>query len=156
MRIGELASRTDCAVETIRYYEREGLLSPAARSSSNYRHYDESHVERLVFVRHCRSLDMTLEEIRALLALRDTAEPGCAQVDALIGAHLHHVEVRIRELNQLREQLVTLRRQCQGEGEGDRCGILRELSQPAAPSPITAQCSAAGHAHVPGTHRLHD
>lgn len=156
MRIGELAKRTDCAVETIRYYEREGLLNPAARSSSNYRSYDESHVERLVFVRHCRSLDMTLEEIRALLALRDTAEPGCDQVDALIGAHLHHVEVRIRELNQLREQLVTLRRQCQGEGEGDRCGILRELSQPAAPSPTTAHCSAAGHAHVPGTHRLHD
>ncbi len=99
---------------------------------------------------------MTLEEIRALLALRDTSEPGCAQVDALIGAHLHHVEVRIRELNQLREQLVTLRRHCQGEGEGDRCGILRELGQPAAPSATTASCSAAGHAHVPGTHRLHD
>ncbi|MDT3718018.1 Cd(II)/Pb(II)-responsive transcriptional regulator [Pseudomonas oryzihabitans] len=156
MRIGELASRTDCAVETIRYYEREGLLSPAARSSSNYRRYDQSHVERLLFVRHCRSLDMTLGEIRALLALRDTGEPGCDQVDALIGAHLHHVEVRIRELSQLREQLVTLRRQCQGEGEGDRCGILRELSQPAVSSPTTAQCSAAGHAHVPGTHRLHD
>ncbi len=54
MKIGELARRTDCAVETIRYYERERLLSPAARSSSNYRSYDDTQVERLVFVRHCR------------------------------------------------------------------------------------------------------
>ena len=68
MKIGELAKITDCQVETIRYYEREGLLPQAPRSESNYRIYGAEHTERLGFIRHCRSLDMTLEEIRVLLA----------------------------------------------------------------------------------------
>ena len=71
MKIGELAKLTDCQVETIRYYEREGLLPEPARSEGNYRLYTQAHVERLTFIRNCRSLDMTLEEIRSLLNLRD-------------------------------------------------------------------------------------
>ena len=67
INIGALAKRTQCQAETIRYYEREGLLPPPARSQGNYRQYDTTHVERLSFIRHCRSLDMTLDEIRALL-----------------------------------------------------------------------------------------
>lgn len=74
MKIGELAKLTDCQVETIRYYEKEGLLPPPARSDGNYRLYTQAHTERLVFIRNCRSLDMTLEEIRSLLGLRDS--PG--------------------------------------------------------------------------------
>ena len=65
MKIGELATLTGCPVETIRYYEREGLLPAPSRSAGNYRQYDTAHVERLSFIRHCRSLDMTQEEIRA-------------------------------------------------------------------------------------------
>ncbi len=70
MKIGELAKLTDCQVETIRYYEKENLLPEPARSEGNYRLYTQAHVERLTFIRNCRSLDMTLEEIRSLLSLR--------------------------------------------------------------------------------------
>ena len=71
IRIGDLAKRSGCEVVTIRYYEKEGLLPKPARSGGNFRLYGEAHIERLQFIRHCRSLDMTLSEIRALLGLRD-------------------------------------------------------------------------------------
>ena len=74
MRIGDLAQATLCPVETIRYYEREGLLPAPARSGGNYRLYGTQHVERLRFIRNCRSLDMTHDEIRTLLAFRDGPE----------------------------------------------------------------------------------
>ena len=80
VKIGELAKRTECPVETIRYYEREGLLPPAARSESNYRQYGDVHIERLQFIRHCRSLDMTLDEIQRLLSFRDAPEKNCIEV----------------------------------------------------------------------------
>ena len=70
VQIGELAKRSDCKVVTIRYYEKEGLLPEPLRSSGNYRLYDEGHLERLQFIRHCRSLDMSLEEIKTILGLR--------------------------------------------------------------------------------------
>ena len=81
--IGVLAKRTQCQAETIRYYEREGLLPAPTRSQGNYRQYDTTHVERLSFIRHCRSLDMTLDEIRALLDFRDAPTRNCAEVTRL-------------------------------------------------------------------------
>ena len=69
MKIGELAAASDTSVETIRYYEREQLLPEPARSASNYRLYTQAHVERLAFIRHCRALDMPLNDIRQLIAL---------------------------------------------------------------------------------------
>jgi len=71
MKIGELAQRTNTPVETIRYYEREGLLAEPVRSEANYRVYEDAHAQRLSFIRHCRGLDMTLEEIRVLLRFKD-------------------------------------------------------------------------------------
>ena len=67
MKIGELATLTNTQIETIRYYEREGLLAEPRRSEGNYRIYGSAHAERLSFIRHCRGLDMTLDEIRVLL-----------------------------------------------------------------------------------------
>ncbi|HCE8942719.1 TPA: Cd(II)/Pb(II)-responsive transcriptional regulator [Pseudomonas aeruginosa] len=155
MKIGELAKRTGCPVETIRYYEREGLLPAPARSEGNYRQYTLAHVERLSFIRHCRSLDMTQEEIRTLLALRDRPEADCGTANRLIDEHLHHVEVRIAELQALREQLRDLGSRCTVAGNSQACGILRELEQPAPLSPIAEECAEAGHMHVPGVHRRH-
>ena len=82
MRIGELARRTDCPVETIRYYERAGVLPPPARTDANYRAYGSGHVDRLRFIRHCRSLDMTLDEVAVLPAgpMRQFAWAGTAPV----------------------------------------------------------------------------
>ncbi|BCA27404.1 Cd(II)/Pb(II)-responsive transcriptional regulator [Pseudomonas sp. SLBN-26] len=155
MKIGELARLTECPVETIRYYEREGLLPEPARSEGNYRLYTQAHVERLAFIRHCRSLDMTQQEIRELLRLRDNPEADCAAANRLIDEHIHHVEVRIAELRALQGQLRDLRAQCQGAGSSESCGILRELEQPAPPSVVSETCAEAGHLHVPGVHGRH-
>jgi len=98
MKIGELALAAQTQVETIRYYEREGLLPQAPRSEGNYRIYGPEHVERLAFVRHCRSLDMTLDEIRVLLRFKDEPQAECGEVNALLDEHIGHVATRIREL----------------------------------------------------------
>ncbi|KAF1052101.1 MAG: HTH-type transcriptional regulator ZntR [Stenotrophomonas maltophilia] len=155
MKIGELARLTGCPVETIRYYEREGLLPAPARTEGNYRQYDAGHVERLSFIRHCRSLDMAQEEIRILLGLRDHPQADCGTANRLIDEHLHHVEVRIAELQSLQRQLQELRARCNGSGASGDCGILRELEQPAEPSTVADACAAAGHLHVPGVHGRH-
>ena len=118
MRIGELALASQTQVETIRYYERDGLLPQAPRSEGNYRIYGPEHVERLAFVRHCRSLDMTLDEIRVLLRFRDAPQAECGEVNALLDEHIGHVATRIRELRQLEKQLKALRELCSGVHSG--------------------------------------
>ncbi|MBZ9538821.1 Cd(II)/Pb(II)-responsive transcriptional regulator [Modicisalibacter tunisiensis] len=150
MKIGELARRTGCQVETIRYYEREGLLPAPARSRGNYRLYGGAHVERLTFIRHCRALDMTLDEIRTLLMHRDHPERDCAEVDALIDEHIGHVESRLAQLESLRGALLELRARCRGDGGTQDCGILRELAQPADEEGSDAALSAVE--HIGGAH----
>ena len=109
LKIGELAKQTGCLVETIRYYEREGLLLEPARSEGNYRLYTDIHVERLQFIRHCRVLDMTLEEIRNLLRFRDAPDGNCSEVNVLLDEHIEHVSKRIKELRFLQKNLRGLR-----------------------------------------------
>ncbi len=147
MKIGELALAAQTQVETIRYYEREGLLPRAPRSEGNYRIYGLEHVERLAFVRHCRSLDMTLEEIRVLLRFKDEPQAECGEVNALLDEHIGHVATRIRELRQLERQLKALREQCAGVQEAAQCGILNRLTQSALPAG-----GKAASPHVPGSH----
>jgi len=147
MKIGELATATTTPVETIRYYEREGLLQQAPRSEGNYRIYGPLHAERLAFVRHCRTLDMTLDEIRVLLRFKDEPHAPCGEVNALLDEHIGHVGKRIGELRQLERQLKALRAQCAGVHEAAQCGILNGLAQPGSPPNLK---SAA--AHVPGAH----
>jgi Cd(II)/Pb(II)-responsive transcriptional regulator len=130
LKIGELATRTDCLVETIRYYEREGLLPEPARTEGNYRLYTDTHVERLQFIRHCRSLDMTLEEIRNLLRFRDRPNENCSVVDALLDEHIEHVATRIKELKSLQKNLRGLRSLCQQAQATKDCRILQSLGNP--------------------------
>lgn len=147
MKIGELAKLTDCPVETIRYYEKEALLPPPARSEGNYRLYTQAHTERLTFIRNCRSLDMTLEEIRSLLGLRDSPQDQCESVNALIDEHIHHVKARIDGLLALQEQLIDLRQRC-GEGpEIDQCGILQRLEVSGSVAASEAEHSHVGRSH---------
>lgn len=127
LKIGELAKRTDLLVETIRYYEREGLLPDPPRSDGNYRLYSDTHLERLQFIRHCRSLDMTLEEIRNLLRFRDAPARNCGEVNALLDEHIQHVGKRIRELKLLQKNLRGLRNLCQQEQATKDCRILQSL-----------------------------
>ncbi|MFL9932695.1 Cd(II)/Pb(II)-responsive transcriptional regulator [Paraburkholderia sp. RL18-103-BIB-C] len=129
MKIGELAKIAHCTTETIRFYEKEGLLPEAERTEANYRSYSATHVERLRFIRNCRALDMTHDEIRALLHLTDAPADGCGGIDALIDEHIAHVDTRIEELQQLKVQLTTLREQCPGEQAVEDCGIVHGLTE---------------------------
>lgn len=129
MKIGELARITGIQVETIRYYEREGLLPVAGRTEGNYRIYSEDHSERLSFIRNCRKLDMTLDEIRVLLRFKDSPQENCGGVNSLLDEHIRHVTDRIGELRQLEQHLRELRQTCNKTQEAAHCGILNELMQ---------------------------
>lgn len=148
MKIGELAQATATPVETIRFYEREGLLSTPERTESNYRIYDPAHIERLTFIRHCRSLDMALDEIRALLRFKQSPQENCGGVNDLLDEHIGHVAHRIRELRALERQLKALREQCVISDASSACCILKELSSEV---PLRA-LQRAGRRHVHGTH----
>lgn len=128
MKIGELARVGPCTVETVRYYEKAGLLAPPARTAANYRSYGDDHVDRLRFIRNCRALDMTHEEIHGLLGLMDQPAGDCSGINQLLDEHIAHVDVRIAELSQLKQQLRELRQCCQSEQAVDACGILQGLA----------------------------
>lgn len=145
-RIGQLAAETGSSVETIRYYEQKDLLPPPVRSDGNYRLYGPEHVSRLQFIRHCRSLDMALEEIRTLLDFRDTPWADCAGVNALIDKHAAHVATRIKELKSLQLQLKALRNRCVTTRSTAECAILQGLSNA---DKVEIKKSAT---HVTGSH----
>src|SRR5258708_5541564 len=130
-RIGELAKRTGCLVETIRYYEQEGLLPEPTRSGGNYRLYSDIHLERLQFIRDCRSLDLTLEETSDLPRFRDAPDENCSEVNALLDEHIEHVAKRIKELQLLQKNLRGLRNLCRQTLAIKDCGILQSLGIPA-------------------------
>lgn len=132
MKIGELARQVGCSVETIRFYEKQGLLQTALRNGeNNYREYQPQHLQRLRFIRRCRSLGMTHQEIHTLLNLKNSAD-GCLAVNDLIDIHLQHVRHRIAEIQALEQELLTLRQQCQGSPNLQQCGILQELQRETA------------------------
>ena len=146
MQIGELAKRAGCPVETVRYYEREGLLPLPRRSPGNYRVYGPEHAERLAFIRRCRSLDMSLPEIGVLLAAIAKPDADCGPVNALLDEHIGHVAARIAELRQLKSELDAIRAHCTGDEPTKECGILASLASP-------GRKLTATRAHVSGTHR---
>lgn len=128
MKIGELAQIAQTTVETVRYYEKEGLLPETARTAGNFRVYGPAHLERLRFIRNCRALDMSHDEIHTLLDLVDEPSEGCGAINTVFDQHIAHVDERIRELMHLKEQLAMLRQQCQTEQPVDACGILQGLA----------------------------
>ena len=148
LKIGDLAKRAQCPAETIRYYEREGLLPEPTRTAGNYRLYSRAHLERLAFIRNCRSLDMTLEEIRQLLRVRDVPGENCDAAHRLLDEHIAHVATRVTELQQLERQLKALRRQCAPARLEKNCAILDGLGRRA-----TAGTQKKSGLHGRGTHR---
>lgn len=149
MKIGDLAKASSTPIETIRYYERQGLLPAPARSEGNFRVYEATHLERLQFIRHCRGLDMSLDEVRVLLRFRDAPESDCGDVNALLDEHIGHVSTRIKELRALEKQLKALREQCADPRAADHCGILNGLSAAAQES---APAAPKGHGHLRSVH----
>ncbi|WP_028319064.1 Cd(II)/Pb(II)-responsive transcriptional regulator [Desulfobulbus elongatus] len=127
MKIGDLAKKTGCKVVTIRYYEKEGLLTAPERTEGNYRLYGTEDQERLEFILHCRRHGMQLSEIRKLLAFRDHPQRDCTWVTELIDAHIGNVDAQIAALEHLKQHLEQLRQRCAGGQNGDNCGIMRSL-----------------------------
>ena len=128
MKIGELAQRVGLPVETIRFYESQGLMPAPARTQSNYRRYDAAHLERLLFIRNCRSLDLSLAEVRELLAVRDAPGDDCGVASRVLDGHIEHVVRRIHELRALEQQLHELRARCGKNQPAAACGILDGLA----------------------------
>jgi Cd(II)/Pb(II)-responsive transcriptional regulator len=129
MKIGELAAASDTGVETIRYYEREGLLPEPARTESNYRSYGQEHLARLRFIRRARGLDMSLDEVRVLLRFKDSPHENCGEVNAVLDEHIEHVSRRVKELRALEKELKQLRSECEEAREAQACGILEVLAR---------------------------
>lgn len=127
IKIGELAKQTGSHVVTLRYYEKEGLLTPPDRGGNNYRMYSGEDVERVKFIRHCRKHGMTLAEIRELLAYLDNPKADCVWVSDLFDIHIENVARQIQSLLHLKSTLQDLRHRCSGGGTGDSCEILKSL-----------------------------
>jgi DNA-binding transcriptional MerR regulator len=127
LSIGDLATRTGTKVETIRYYEKAGLLQAPARTGGNHRAYTQMHADRLAFIRHSRELGFSLDRVRALLALSDDAERPCAEIDAIAREHLGAVRDRIARLQSLEAELSRLIEQC-GRGRVGDCRVIEVLA----------------------------
>lgn len=126
LTIGKLANATATKVETVRYYERIGLLGAPARSDGNYRLYDQAALGRLSFIRRARDLGFSLEEVRQLLDLSDDRARPCSAVDELARAHLGAVDRKIADLRSLRRELGSLVEQC-SHGTIADCRIIEAL-----------------------------
>lgn len=124
--IGDLSRATQTKVETIRYYERIGLLAAPARTEGNYRAYDDEALNRLSFIRRARDLGFPIEQVRELLALSDDKTQPCATIDDLARARLEDVERKIADLEALRRELSSLLTQCR-HGVVSDCRILEAL-----------------------------
>lgn len=127
MKIGELASATSTNVETVRYYEKIGLLPPPARTAANYRAYGGEHLARLSFIRRARDLGFTLKAVRELLTLADDRSQSCEAVDALAQTHLNEVNRKINDLTALRTELDRVLGACR-HGTVGECKIVETLA----------------------------
>jgi len=117
--IGDLSRATGVKVETVRYYEKIGLLAKPERTKGNYRAYARAHLNRLSFIRRSRDLGFSLDQVRALLDLADQRDRSCESVDAIAMAHLGEIDAKIADLRALRRELDSLLKQC-------RCGTVAE------------------------------
>ncbi len=124
--IGELSAGTGVNIETIRYYEKIGLLPAPPRTAGGHRLYSMEHRARLVFLRRCRELGFSLEEIRALLRLVDGGDYTCEEVKTLTMQHLQNVRQKMKDLRKLEKALVSISSQCVG-GLTQDCPILESL-----------------------------
>ncbi|MGY3488218.1 DNA-binding transcriptional MerR regulator [Bradyrhizobium sp. USDA 4011] len=133
LTIGQLGRATDTKIETIRYYEKIGLLPEPSRTTGNYRSYAAEHLRRLGFIRRTRELGFSIEEVRELLKLAAHGERPCEEVDQLVARHLETTERKIKALRRLRRELRDTLASCKG-GRIAECRVVQALA-PAAVSP---------------------
>lgn len=126
--IGELAKATGVKVVTIRYYEQIDLLPPSARTAGNYRTYGANHLRRLRFIRRCRDLGFSLQQVRDLLRLSSENRPSCSEVCLVAEEHLQEVEQKIADLKRLATELRRIHSSCGGTAPMTECRIIEALS----------------------------
>ncbi len=127
MKIGQLADKTGLSIQTIRFYERKALLAAPERTQSNYRSYSDEALKQLLFIKQCRALDMTIEEISLVLETRANPDNSCESVNATIDKHIEDIESRIIELNALQKTLLSFRSACEDDKKVKDCGVLQQL-----------------------------
>ena len=142
-RIGETAELSGVSSANIRYYEKEGLLAPGVRGDNSYRLYSDADVHHLRFIRLCRAMDMSLDEVRTLLALDLRSKEDCAAACVTLDDHLEHVRTRLAELQALEADLVALRNRC--DGTDAQCHIIEALHARADAQSAVAAASTARH-----------
>jgi MerR family transcriptional regulator, copper efflux regulator len=125
---GQLAKESAVGVETLRFYEREGLLARPARTASGYRQYPAEAVERVRFIRRAQLLGFQLKDIKELLALRDDPEAGSGEVRAKAVAKLADIEQKIADLEAMRAELTRLVAACHGTGPAAHCPIISAIA----------------------------
>ena len=125
--IGDLARQTGTKVETIRWYEKDGVMPPPARTEGGRRAYTREHLDRLAFIRHARELGFPLNEVRALLRLADDPDRPCAEADAIARQHLEAVRSRLARLQALETELVRMVEAC-GHGKVAECRVIQVLA----------------------------
>lgn len=130
LTIGQVAKRAGIGVETVRFYEREGLLEEPQRRPSGYRQFDKQIVERLLFIRRAKELGFTLKEIKELLSLRLDPSTTCADVKTRAEAKIADIENKINSLQRMRRALMKLTKACSGSGRTSDCPILDALDRP--------------------------
>ena len=136
--IGELARRAGTKVETVRWYEREGLLPAPARTAGGHRTYARAHLARLAFIRHARELGFPLDQVRGLLRLADNPEQSCAEADRIARAHLDGVRGRIGRLRALEAELSRMVADC-GQGRVAECRVIEVLADHSHASCVHAE-----------------
>ncbi len=129
LSIGQVARRAGVGVETVRFYEREGLLEEPPRRASGYRQYSEQVVTRLHFIKRAQKLGFSLKEISELLLLRVDAQTSCDEVRQRTEAKIAEVERKLVELQRMRQALLQVHSLCSGQGPTGRCPMLDALDQ---------------------------
>ena len=128
LTIGRVAQLASVGVETIRFYEREGLIAVPPRATFGYRHYPQDTIARLRFIKRAKELGFSLKEIKELLSLRVSPKVTCEEVRARAEAKITNIEDKIRQLQRMRRALVRLAETCQGSGPVSECPILESLA----------------------------
>jgi MerR family copper efflux transcriptional regulator len=137
LTIGAIAKRTGLGIQTVRFYEREGLLEEPPRSSSGYRTYDESAVRRLGFIRRAQELGFSLKEIRELISLEQDLDADCDHVRGIANAKLDTIEIKIADLLRMKSALEKVVQSCAGTGTIRDCGVIECLQTEADCAPDT-------------------
>lgn len=145
-QIGAAAALSGLSTANIRFYEKENLLRPQARGDNSYRFYSDGDVHQLRFIRLCRALDMSLDEVRTLLGLDLKVKADCNTARVALDGHLTHVRARLAELKALEKDLQALRNRC--DGTDAHCHIIEALHERADAMPVARRPAPGRKRHV--------